>query len=141
MKVTPNQRRLIRDKVMAQMVWDKIISEREGLLYNIMRSYAFDLKDPNKKRSPCKVGAKQIAELLKIHVNRIRPKLKKLERAGLIEPTYFINIQGRNEGFKNFGWVQKKFGPRSIRFIEYKINDLPGEKEELKKFNKRKSKT
>jgi len=136
MKVTPNQRRIIRDKVIAKMVWEGSITEREALLYNIMRSYAFDLKD--EKRSPCKVGVRQLAEYLGTHINRIRPKIKSLERAGLIEPTYFVNIMGKKEGFKDFEWVKKKFNPKSIRFIEYEINDLPGEEKELKKFMKKK---
>ena len=139
MKLTPNEEQKICYDVISKMLFQDEVTGREMGLYLKMRGNAF-YDHKKKKRNPCMKGAKVLSNELGANIKKIQPRLKSLEKKGLIKPKYFIVIAGKIKGFTDISFIEENFSMRSIKYVEYKINLLPGEKEarKLYKQNKRK---
>ena len=123
-----------------QMALIKLISEKkitysEAMIYNFMRSHAFQ-----KKKRRCTVDHKYISKLLCINANKVLSKINKLEKLKMVIPIYIVEARRQKIEFKTFKEAVDTFNLRAIKYKDYYIKDVPGQKqieEEYKEKQKR----
>ena len=137
MKLSPNEKEMVASSILLELMGQKLITDREAILYLVMRQHAFLKKDGSRNR--CRKSAIFFSELLKVHRNKITGKLKSLEEKELIRPVYRVKVKKNIKEFYNLTEA-RTYGIKKLLNTHYIIHDLTDEKERIKIYIKNRDK-
>ena len=137
MKLSSNEKEMVASLALLELIGQKIITDREAIIYMVMRRQGFPDKDGSRNR--CKHSAAFFSRLMNVNRNKIVYKLKSLEEKGLVRPIYRVKVGKKIKEFYNITKA-RGCGIKNFLNTHYIIYDLPNEKENIKIYIKNRDK-